>query len=193
MSYKDIKYGVVSSNEFQINRTELRARLGYDFDEAEIEQYIEKIKECANFRYAYSVLPLIIEDSMCSIGFTTVNSHSLAQVLHGCESAIILAVSAGIDVDRLITRAYYKSASEGFIFDAVASAYIDSFADYVDQMICTNLTTTTRFSPGYADFPLEFQTSLLERLDSKNTVGINLNDKLLMIPMKSITAVIGIK
>lgn len=193
MIYKDIKSGVISASDFKINLKELRARLGYDFNILEIEPYINQIASCATFRYAYVRLPLKVEKSYCLIGDSKADTVSLSTILDGCENAIAFAVSLGMDVDRAINRAYHKSSAEGFILDAVASAYAESFADFVNTMISEGLDTTKRFSPGYSDFPLDFQKDLLVYLDANNTVGIDLTEKLLMLPSKSITAVFGVK
>ena len=84
-----------------------------------------------------------------------------------------------------------------FIFEIIGEIVKFIFERYRDglgsQMISKELDTTKRFSPGYSDFPLEFQRVLLAYLDAKNTVGIDLTDKILMVPSKSITAVLGIK
>ena len=48
-----------------------------------------------------------------------------------------------------------------------------------------------RFSPGYGDFPLEFQRNIGDLLQMAKNIGITLTDSLLMMPSKSVTAVIG--
>jgi cobalamin-dependent methionine synthase I len=119
-------------------------------------------------------------------------SASLTKILCGCKEVIFLAVSAGIDSDRLLQRATIKNNYEAFLLDAIGSAMIESFADHINMEIAKEVCVTKRFSPGYSDFPLEFQKTLLDRLNADSTVGISLSDELLMTPMKSITAVIGI-
>ena len=192
MNYNEIKSEIVSSDKFEINLMELKARLGYDFSMSEVEPYIKQIKDCATFKYACRILPLTVENSCVRIGESTVESASLSKVLQGCRNVVLLAVTCGTSVDRSITRAHYKSPSEGFILDAVASAYIESFIDYVDDIISQSMDTTKRFSPGYSDFPLDYQVALLDYLDAKK-IGIDLTEKLLMVPTKSITAVLGVK
>ena len=49
-----------------------------------------------------------------------------------------------------------------------------------------------RFSPGYGDFPLGCQPALLGGLEASKRVGITLTDSYLMMPSKSVTAVIGV-
>ena len=49
-----------------------------------------------------------------------------------------------------------------------------------------------RFSPGYGDFPLECQPGLFRLLGVQRNIGVTLTDSLLMLPTKSVTAVIGL-
>ena len=49
-----------------------------------------------------------------------------------------------------------------------------------------------RFSPGYGDFPLSCQEGLLNGLQAGKRIGITLTEGSLMMPSKSVTAVIGI-
>ena len=104
-----------------------------------------------------------------------------------------MAVTSGIEIDKLISKTAIQNPSEVFYIDAISSAGIESYMDYINEIICQDLDLTKRFSPGYSDFPLEFQTSLLKRLSAQENIGISLSKDFLMIPTKSITAVIGIK
>ena len=49
-----------------------------------------------------------------------------------------------------------------------------------------------RFSPGYGDFSLSCQRAVLDALDAGKHLGIKLTDSFLMMPSKSVTAVIGV-
>ena len=193
MIYNDIFYSTVSFDKFQIDPRELCAHLGGDLHISALQEYIDKYNNVAVYKYAYASVNISIDENNCSFDFTSVNSSSLSAVLKGSREAIIMAVSAGIDVDRLISRAHIQSEADAFIFDAIASAGIESFANYITKQINEKYVITNRFSPGYADLPLEFQEELLSRLNASKTVGISLTQDLLMIPTKSITAIMGIK
>ena len=54
------------------------------------------------------------------------------------------------------------------------------------------LVPTRRYSPGYGDLPLSVQPALLDALDAGRRLGVTLTESLLMVPMKSVTAVVGI-
>lgn len=193
MTYNDVIFGTVSCDEFAIDERELSARLGFA---AKVEDYTAKISlfnSTATYKFAYIRLPIELNEDECDFGFYKVKSASLSKVLQGSKEAIVFAVSCGIDTDRLISRLYLQSSADAYLCDAIGSAMVESLADFVNEKICNGLNVTNRFSPGYADFPIEFQAPLLNRLDAYRTVGISLTDDLLMIPMKSITAVIGIK
>ncbi|MBO5715334.1 MAG: hypothetical protein J6S23_02940 [Clostridia bacterium] len=195
MIYNDVIFGSVSSTDFEIKKNELAARLnaGFDFENELLNKCINEFKKAATYRYAYIRVPISITNDICDFGFATVKSASLSRVLCDSKEAFIMAVSTGIEVDRLITKLYLKNDPSAFFIDAIGSAAVESLADHINDKICKNLSTTNRFSPGYADFPLEFQKDLLSRINANQTVGITLSEKLMMTPMKSITAIIGIK
>lgn len=195
MIYNDIIFGSASPKDFEINKIELASRLNtnVNFEYEFINQYIDEFNKAVNYKYAYVRLPISVSNNIGDFGFATVESNSLSRVLRDCKEVFIMAVTTGIEIDRLITKLYLKKDSSAFFIDSIGSAAVESFADYLNKEICQNLNTTNRFSPGYADFPLEFQRDLLARINANQTVGITVNNELFMTPMKSITAIIGIK
>ena len=130
---------------------------------------------------------------ICKFENEAINSNSLYAVLKDCKEVILLAVTSGIEIDKLISRTSIQNPSETYYIDAIASAGIESYMDYINEIICQEFDVTKRFSPGYSDFPIEFQTYLLNRLSAQENIGIALSKDYLMIPTKSITAVMGIK
>ena len=195
MIYNDIIFGSASPKDFEINKIELASRLNINvnFEYEFINQYIDEFNKAVSYKYAYVRLPISVSNNVCNFGFATVESNSLSRVLRDCKEVFIMAVTTGIEIDRLITKLYLKQDSRAFFIDSIGSAAVESLADYLNKVICQNLNTTNRFSPGYADFPLEFQRDLLARINANQTVGITVNNELFMTPMKSITAIIGIK
>ena len=49
-----------------------------------------------------------------------------------------------------------------------------------------------RFSPGYGDLPLTLQKDIIRILNTPKTIGVSLTDACLMVPSKSVTALIGV-
>ncbi len=193
MIYNDVIFGSVSPDDINLNLNELYARLGRHELDDEALSAVEKIKKTASCRFAYAVLDVSVEAVYSDFGFLRVKSEALSKVLRGSSRVIFMAVTLGNEVDRLIARTAVRSKSEAFYLDAVSSAYAESLAEHVNSLLAEKFELTRRFSPGYADFPLEAQADILSRLNSQASVGILLTDKHLMLPMKSITALIGIK
>lgn len=192
----EIVTGSIKAEKIEINKTELARRLKtkVDFSLDEIDSCKSELLKVINYKYAYKkVMVDLSENNYVNLGFCNVKSKNLYKNLQGCNSAIILAVTAGIGVDRLLGRLNMLSQSKHFITDALSSAAVESFCDYVNQAIDDKYETKPRFSPGYGDLPLEIQPSILKLLSADKTLGITLNNSLLMTPVKSITAIIGVQ
>ena len=141
--------------------------------------------------------PLNLVHSHCTFGGITVESEALAKNLYGCTEVFVFAATIGIDVDRLLMRNAHLSPSKGVIDDALASAAIEAWCDCLNTTLETQVAKEgrflrPRFSPGYGDFSLSVQPQLLEILSASKRIGLTLTDHLLMVPTKSVTALIGI-
>ncbi len=190
-----IKYGTVNSREIKINKNELAQRLKTDrsFEHSVVTLCIEEFNKVVDYRYAYVCVPVnFTGENICDLGFGNIESKNLYNVLHGCKKAIILGVTTGIAVDRLLNKLSVTSSAKHYITDAVASAAAESFCDYMDDILRTNPEKPHRFSPGYGDLSLEIQPYLLNVLNASKNLGITINKTLLMTPAKSITAIMGV-
>ena len=127
----------------------------------------------------------------------TFESEGLVRNLTGCCGAILLAATVGPACDMLVRRASITSAADAAIYQAAGAAAIEAFLDdYNDKLKASyearGLFLRPRFSPGYGDLKLEHQKDWFRLLDITKQIGIELTDSLLMVPTKSVTAIIGI-
>ncbi len=114
--------------------------------------------------------------------------------LEGCRKAAVLCATLGAEVDRLLRVAQVTDMSRAVVLDALAGVAIEQVCGRIDEMLAEQLPElfmTFRFSPGYGDYPLETQKTILALLDAPRRIGLTLNESLLMIPSKSVTAVVG--
>lgn len=129
--------------------------------------------------------------------FSKVKSLSLVKLLSGCESAIIFCATAGIGIDRLISKYSAVSPAKALIFQSIGAerieALCDSFCEQLKKERATDEYITPRFSPGYGDLPLEFQKEIFKVLNPEKHLGVFLCESFVMSPSKSVTAIIGIK
>lgn len=122
---------------------------------------------------------------------------SIDDHLDGALAVGVLAVTAGLGVDAELRRLSLTDSVGQVILDAAGSALVEQAADAAEAGVVVaaaerGLFCGTRFSPGYGDLPLETQPTLLAVLDAQRALGITLSPNLLMVPTKSVTAVIGL-
>ena len=131
------------------------------------------------------------EDTL-DCGFGPVTSRSLSRYLRGCGRVLLLACTIGPGPDLLMPR-LASSPARRFAADALGSAAAESLAEEVSRRLAKEYDCLPRFSPGYGDLPLSVQPAFLDRLNAGRLLGIRLTAGFLMIPSKSVTAVVGIR
>ena len=186
----------VESDKIVINRNEaaVRLKIPRSYTDETITRCENNLRRVLALKYAYTKVYVEIKaDNICDLGFGDIKSHDLAKALDSCKEAYILGVTIGIGADRLISRLSVTSPAESFITDALASAAAESLCDYADNKLRGTGKKPFRYAPGYGDMPLSYQPAVLEALNADYTLGITLNSSSLMTPMKSITAIMGIK
>ncbi len=134
-------------------------------------------------------LPVTIEKNRVDFGFCRYDSKSLVTFLKGSCEVGIFAATLGVGADMLLARYSQVSPSKAVITDGVAGAAIECFCDKVCEDYF-NANSRERFSPGYGDLPLLMQKDILSFLDAHLKIGLTLTDSLLLIPTKSVTAIV---
>lgn len=115
--------------------------------------------------------------------------------LDGCSKAVLICATLGVGADRLIKQLSVTDMTESFITDALASALIEQVCDTAEgeiQKKLPDMFMTWRFSPGYGDFPIGQQKEFLAVTNASKQVGLYLSEGGMLIPSKSVTAVVGI-
>lgn len=140
-----------------------------------------KVEGCAN---AYRVGPLELA------------SRNLYRELASCPHAFLFCATLGAGVDALLRQTACMSAADLVMVQAVAAALIEAYCDECETRMAAEVaaageTLRMRFSPGYGDLPLATQKPLLAALDAQRRAGITLSETFLMMPSKSVSAIIG--
>ena len=184
------------------NEREILRYLGHRGQEIP-ENVEELIKECeraleqmASPRAMWKEYPLSIPDHVLDMGFLQTKSKSLERNLRDCERVILFAATLGSRVDVLLHRYNMIQMSKAVVMQAASVAMLETFCDEKNQELKSSYEAKgwylrPRFSPGYGDFPLECQREIAPALEMGKRIGVNLTDTLLMMPSKSVTAVIG--
>jgi hypothetical protein len=146
----------------------------------------------------YGVWDCQIDSFTVSFGGISVKSKNLCEHLKDCERAVLLAATLGTEADTLLRRFSVQDMEKAVIAQAVCAAMIEAYCDSVTAEIESEfaqkeepcLYPTTRFSPGYGDLDIAHQKDILNLLNCSR-IGLTLTDGFMLIPSKSVTAVIG--
>lgn len=183
--------------EITIDPKEVAVYLGYysanGIDEKTITDSISEFKDNSDFRACFIKVPVSITKNGVDLGFMQVESKSLRKNLDGCDEAFILAATTGISSQRLIERNAVISPIKGIVADCTGSAAIEAFCDKINLSLSDNPDfLRPRFSPGYGDLCIDCQKKIIDFLCANKNIGLSLTESLMMVPKKSVTAIIGI-
>ncbi len=115
--------------------------------------------------------------------------------LETCDSVILFCATLSQNADACIRIAQASDVLAGMMTDAMASALTEQFCDEAEKEILSQFPekfSTWRFSPGYGDLPLEIQPDFLRIINAEKRLGICVSEGGLLIPTKSVTAIIGL-
>lgn len=186
-------------------RSEALRYLGYrnntQPDEAvqqSLDRCAEELQNVVAPKSVFQAFPLEhpVEETLKLAG-VFIRSQNLSRTLKGCTSVYLMAATLGIGVDRLISRASAVRMSDAVIYQAVAAAMIEAYCDEVNDTLRreaerVGLYCRPRFSPGYGDFQIEHQRDFSRLLDTPKKIGLTVTESCLLVPIKSVTAVIGL-
>ncbi|MCD8126422.1 MAG: vitamin B12 dependent methionine synthase, activation domain protein [Clostridiales bacterium] len=184
-----------------INPNEVLLYLGYKSGAvpAQVEEQIaacsEAILQAARPRAVWCALPL--EGTAVPAAGLTLEGEDMKALLSGCHEAVFLAATLGPEVEQLLRRAEVVDMAQALTLDAVASAAIEAVCDNLEADLRQEygekgLYLTDRFSPGYGDLPLAQQKDFCALLDTQRRIGVTLSGSYIMVPRKSVTAVMGV-
>ena len=180
------------------NRASILRELGVTNTDAALSQImsdmIATLCKVAWPRTIWRIYPLTWEKGLC-LGDVPLQGKDIAAHLKGCTQAAVLAVTLSSAVDTIIRRFQSTDMTKALFLDAIASEACDHLCDDVEKQVRARTDKpflTARFSAGYGDFPLSTQSGLLRLLDAERKIGLTATDRQLLLPMKSVTAIIGL-
>lgn len=147
----------------------------------------------AQLRAVYVKTGVALKNGKAIFDFIEMESKDLCKFLDGCREAYVFVATIGVKADMLVNRYLKAEPSRGVIFNAACVAVIEAFCDKLNGFLLGKEKSGRRFSPGYGDLKLEYQRELLSCLNADRLIGVTLTDACLMVPTKSVSAVIGIK
>lgn len=122
---------------------------------------------------------------------------SITTHLKGAEYAACFAATLGAKSERELHSRAATSPLDAMLYDACCNALIEEVAqaaqdDIAAEAAKAGLHARMRFSPGYGDLPLSVQPQFISELEAPKRLGLTVNKSLLLVPAKSITAIVGL-
>lgn len=188
-----------------IKDEEVLRYLGYRGQEL-TKEMINIVSECKEIvkksiipRYIYERTSISIEDNYVFIGKSNLvlKGKSIVTHLKQCEECLLMAVTLGNDVEKLIKLYERKDLTKALIIDACATVAIEEVCENIEKSVEESMAKigkniTFRFSPGYGDLSINIQKYFLNLLDAERKIGLTCSEHNILIPRKSVTAIIGI-
>lgn len=189
-----------SLDDIDININEVLRYMGCARDIADesvinlAKKSINEVKPKLKLNACYEKFEISSDGDALDLGFTVVNSKDLKKNLSDVKEIFVFVATIGIELDRLMWKYSLTSPAYATAIQAVGATAIESWCD----ILCEHLSKTAgklcpRFSPGYGDLPLDIQKDILNALDCARKIGVSLTDSMLMLPTKSVSAIVGIK
>jgi hypothetical protein len=166
-----------------------------------INQYFFEINSKARIMVGYRIFPSE-QVRLRSTGFSCRDVHFktgkiIAQQLLDSDSVILYAGTAG-PIFESWSRQLFEEGDfpGGYVVDVIGSEVVESAIDWMEDQITQIISQnsqriTNRYSPGYCGWNVIEQFKLFSLLPA-DFCGISLTQTALMIPIKSVSGVIGI-
>ena len=197
---------IAISDLLDIDSQQVLHNLGYNTDsepsarvESLVNEYVEHASQLIEPSYSYVVKD--VEWVQGNISFVRdqiiFKSQVIARLLEHCQKVAIFVLTIGNRLEEMVGHL----AEEGLVLqaavlDAIGTEAVEKLADFVQGSIAEmasaqGLCISRRFSPGYCDWNIGQQRMVFRAMEDDHA-GVRLTEKCLMLPQKSVSAVIGI-
>lgn len=164
---------------------------------AQAQAIADRLTAAFKPRYTYRVFPLTHGEAGIVLEGANVflAGHSAKKMLAQCDRAVLLGCTLGAGFDTMLRAEQARDMAAAVILDACGSAWVEAGCDEAEKELAARFPgvyLTDRFSPGYGDLPLDLQPALCAALDSARRLGVHVSESLLLNPVKTVTAIVGL-
>lgn len=194
----------MDNNNLSIDKNQILRYLGYRGQEISneihslIEECIKEIKTLVSLRstYKYSKVEINNQVNLIDIDLK-LEGKDIIRHLEKSNKCCVMAATLGSEVDRKILYYEKVNMTKAVILDACATTAIEEYCDFIEDEVKKvvekdQLNINWRYSPGYGDLDISIQRDLLKSLDAEKIIGLTVSSHNILIPRKSVTAIIGI-
>lgn len=188
--------------ELTLSSSDIKDKMPYIttyISKMEMEEIICEVNQALQPDFCYTLYEQIsLNENSISIGQTTLKcGHKIVSLLKGSQKIAVISCTIGTQITE-ICNAYSQNYDymKAYICDILANAAIEKLTNHIKKTLRHDpenkgLSITSHFSPGYCEWNIEEQPLLLSLLPQEQCPVI-LTSSCLMIPVKSISGIIGI-
>jgi hypothetical protein len=203
---KDIFEVRIDFNDLKVNKSEVASSLGYAdgilpvYFGNMIDTILDHLPSYCTIQAGYRILdvqePGNRNDGLVIGGSFFALHKIVANHLRKSEKAVLFVCSIGSGMETWANKLSREGdVALSYLVDTVASITVEEAADVLHDhigkhMLTLGLKITNRYSPGYCDWLVSEQHLLFSFLPV-HYCGISLTESALMIPLKSISGIIG--
>lgn len=195
-------------DDLDLDDRELYFQMGYgdalpdDGVRRETEEMKRTVREILHPRFGFVVEcngEVDTERKTLSTGGELFNvGRIITSQIKNAEAFALFVATAGVEFENLQRRLEADGDMvKVFVADAMGSVIAEKTADVMERWLQVYINSrgwrhTNRFSPGYCGWHVSEQQKLFGLLPAGEPCGIRLTDSSLMIPIKSVSGVIGL-
>lgn len=149
------------------------------------------------YTYAEKKIIELKDDSIVFDDGLSFYTKKITTYIRGASHIVLFAVTIGGKLEAeagALTSG--KDPLKGYLLDRIGSFAVESMAENLEKKLRKNYSfkkksVSSRFSPGYCDWPIEDQFKAAKIVDFSKA-GIALTEGCMMVPKKSISAIVAI-
>ena len=191
---------------YRVNKEEALRYMGYsgqnldDLLDSRVDQLIAQCEAEAAPGFVFQTFPVEHgEDGVRLLGSNLVlQGESIRQHLAGARECAVLACTLGLANEASMRKVAARGgALDACVYGAAGSSLVECVADAAEAAVVADaaargLHANFRFSPGYGDLPLSLQPDIVRVLQADKRLGLTPTESCMLIPTKSVTALIGL-
>ena len=195
----------MAAYEYRVNKQEALRYLGYsgqnldDLLDERVDQLIAQCEAEASPGFVFRCFSVEHGEEGVHLKGSSLllTGESIREHLAGASECAVMACTLGLANEQGMRRLAAKSSLDACVYGAAGSSLVESVADAAEAAVAADaaargLHTNFRFSPGYGDLPLALQPDIVRVLQADKRLGLSPTESCMLIPTKSVTALIGL-
>ena len=168
---------------------------------AQIRKSLQKTAACMDIRGGYCIFDGVSLSDDCGILNIGAVSFTIGKIigsqLSDLEAVAVFVCTVGSEISALAKKLTTRGdLIQAYVLDSIASETVEQAMDRIQEKLAASVKAqgqkiSRRFSPGYCGWRVSDQHDLFSLLP-ESFCGVRLTERAFMLPLKSLSGIIGI-